>query len=66
MQEHINDVGIFNSKGWVAKQANQGQLPVDGSSSWETMLSALPAKQIPVQDTQPTDQVTGDQWYQVI
>ena len=66
MQYHVNDVVIFNSKWWVAKQPNQNQVPVESSSYWEVMMTALPAKQIPVQDTQPTDQVTGDQWYQVI
>ena len=61
-----DDVVIFNSKWWVSKQPNQNQVPVEGSDYWEVMMTALPAKQIPVQNTEPTDQVTGDQWYQVI
>lgn len=61
-----DDVVIFNSKWWVSKQPNQNQVPVEGSDYWEVMMTALPAKQIPVQNVEPTDQVTGDQWYQVI
>lgn len=62
----LNDIVIFNSKWWVAIQPNQNQIPVDGSSYWEVLITALPAIQIPITDIQPTNQIIGDQWYQVI
>ena len=61
-----DDVVIFNSKWWIAKQPSQNQIPVEGSTYWEVMLTALPATQIPVTSSQPTNQVIGDQWYQVV
>lgn len=61
-----DDVVIFNSKWWVAKQPNQNQMPIEGTNYWEVMITALPAIQIPVTEVQPTNQIIGDQWYQVI
>lgn len=66
MQYSINDVVIYGNKWWVATQANRGQTPQSGSVYWSEVMSALSAIQIPVTEVQPTDQILGDQWYQVI
>lgn len=65
-QYKVNDVVIYGNKWWAATQANRGQQPADGSSYWSEVLTALPAVQVPVTEVQPTNQVIGDQWYQVI
>ena len=61
-----NDIAVFDSKWWVATQDNRGQVPQQGSPYWNVMMAALPALQIPVTEVQPTNQILGDQWYQVI
>lgn len=61
-----NDIVVFDSKWWVATQDNRGQVPQQGSTYWSVMMTALPALQIPVTEIQPTNQILGDQWYQVI
>lgn len=66
MQYSINDVVVYENKWWVAIQPSRGQQPAQGSSYWSVMLTALPAIQIPITEIQPTDQILGDQWYQVI
>lgn len=66
MNYNVNDIVIYNSAWWIATQANQAQVPSEGSSYWEIMLTALPALQIPVQAQQPSTQILGDQWYQVL
>lgn len=66
MQYSANDVVIYGNKWWAATQANIAQLPQSGSSYWTEVLTALPAIQIPVTEIEPTDQVLGDQWYQII
>lgn len=66
MQYSLNDIVVYGDKWWAATQPNQGQAPVDGSAYWSVLITALPAIQIPVTATQPTNQILGDQWYQVI
>lgn len=66
MQYNLNDVVVYGNKWWVATQVNRGQQPANGSSYWTKILTALPAIQIPVTEIQPTNQLIGDQWYQVI
>lgn len=61
-----NDVAVYGNKWWVSTQAQKGNQPQAGSEYWTEILTALPAKQIPVTSVQPTDQSIGDQWYQVI
>lgn len=63
---NLNDVVVYGNKWWVSTQVNRGQQPANGSSYWTEILTALPAIQIPVTEIQPTDQIIGDQWYQVI
>lgn len=63
---NLNDVVVYGNKWWVATQVNRGQQPQAGTAYWQEILTALPAIQIPVTATQPTDQTIGDQWYQVI
>lgn len=63
---NLNDVVVYGNKWWVSTQVNRGQQPANGSSYWAEILTALPAIQIPVTEIQPTDQIIGDQWYQVI
>ena len=65
-QYNLNDVVVYGNKWWAATQVNRGQQPQAGSNYWTQILTALPAMQIPVTTTQPTDQTIGDQWYQVI
>lgn len=66
MEYGVNDVVIYGNKWWAATQVNRNQQPMNGSQYWTEVLTALPAIQIPVSSAQPTDQITGDQWYQVI
>lgn len=66
MEYNLNDVVVYGNKWWAATQVNRGQQPQAGSEYWQEILTALPAIQIPVTSTQPTDQTIGDQWYQVI
>ncbi|MFR3182221.1 MAG: hypothetical protein ACLTPN_01180 [Clostridia bacterium] len=66
MEYNVNDVVVFGNKWWAATKRNRGQQPAAGSSYWTEVLTALPAIQIPVTEIQPTDQIIGDQWYQVI
>ncbi len=63
---NTNDVVVYGNKWWVSTQVNRGQQPANGSAYWTEILTALPAMQIPVTEIQPTDQIIGDQWYQVI
>lgn len=63
---NTNDVVVYGNKWWVSTQVNRGQQPANGSAYWTEILTALPAIQIPVTEIQPTDQIIGDQWYQVI
>lgn len=63
---NVNDVVVYNNKWWVSTQVQRGNQPQSGSDYWTEILTALPAIQIPVQSAQPTDQIIGDQWYQVI
>lgn len=63
---NTNDVVVYGNKWWVSTQVNRGQQPPNGSAYWTEILTALPAIQIPVTEIQPTDQIIGDQWYQVI
>lgn len=60
------DVVIYGVKWWAATQTVKGIAPADGSNYWSVVLTALPAEQIPVSSAQPTDQILGDQWYQII
>lgn len=66
MEYNVNDVVVYGNKWWVSTQVNRGQQPANGSAYWTEILTALPAIQIPVTEIQPTDQIIGDQWYQVI
>lgn len=66
MEYNVNDVVVYGNKWWVSTQVNRGQQPSNGSAYWTEILTALPAIQIPVTEIQPTDQIIGDQWYQVI
>lgn len=66
MEYNVNDVVVYGNKWWVSTQVNRGQQPTNGSAYWTEILTALPAIQIPVTEIQPTDQIIGDQWYQVI
>lgn len=66
MEYNINDVVVYTNKWWAATQKNRGEQPSNGSVYWSEVLTALPAIQIPVTSVQPTDQILGDQWYQVI
>lgn len=66
MEYNVNDVVVYGNKWWVSTQVNRGQQPANGSAYWTEILTALPAIQIPVMEIQPTDQIIGDQWYQVI
>lgn len=66
MEYNVNDVVVYGNKWWVSTQVNRGQQPANGSAYWTEILKALPAIQIPVTEIQPTDQIIGDQWYQVI
>lgn len=66
MEYNVNDVVVFGNKWWAAIKQNRGQQPANGSSYWSKVLTALPAIQIPVTEIKPTDQIIGDQWYQVI
>lgn len=66
MEYNLNDVTVYGNKWWAATQVNRGQQPMNGSEYWTEILTALPAIQIPVTSIQPTDQIIGDQWYQVI
>lgn len=63
---NTNDVVVYGNKWWVSTQVNREQQPANGSAYWTEILTALPAIQIPVTEIQPTDQIIGDQWYQVI
>lgn len=63
---NTNDVVVYGNKWWVSTQVNRGQQPANGSAYWTEILTALPAIQIPVTEIQPTDQIIGGQWYQVI
>lgn len=63
---NTNDVVVYGNKWWVSTQVNRGQQPANVSAYWTEILTALPAIQIPVTEIQPTDQIIGDQWYQVI
>lgn len=66
MEYNVNDVVVYGNKWWVSTQVNRGQQPANGPAYWTEILTALPAIQIPVTEIQPTDQIIGDQWYQVI
>ncbi|MCI7633899.1 MAG: hypothetical protein MSS80_07730 [Mollicutes bacterium] len=66
MEYNVNDVAIYGNKWWAATQKNRGKIPANDSQYWTEVLTALPAEQIPVTNAQPTDQILGDQWYQVI
>lgn len=66
MEYNINDVVVYTNKWWAATQKNRGEQPSNSSAYWSEVLTALPAIQIPVTSVQPTDQILGDQWYQVI
>ena len=66
MEYNLNDVTVYGNKWWAATQVNRGEQPMNGSEYWTEILTALPAMQIPVTNVQPTDQIIGDQWYQVI
>lgn len=66
MEYNVNDVVVYGNKWWVSTQVNRGQQPANSSAYWTEILTALPAIQIPVTEIQPTDQIIGDQWYQVI
>lgn len=63
---NVNDVVVYGNKWWVSTQVQKGNQPQEGSDYWTLILTALPALQIPVQSAQPTNQIIGDQWYQVI
>lgn len=65
-QYNVNDVVVYGNKWWVSNQIQRGNQPQAGSEYWTEILTALPAIQIPVTSAQPTDQIIGDQWYQVI
>ena len=64
--EKLNDVVLYGINWWAATQTTKGNEPVSGSPYWSVVLTALPAVQIPVTSSQPTNQILGDQWYQVI
>lgn len=66
MQYNTNNIVVYGDKWWGALQSNHGQTPVSGSSYWQEILTALPAIQIPVTSVQPSSQILGDQWYQVL
>lgn len=66
MEYNVNDVVVYGNKWWVSTQVQKGNQPQAGSEYWTEILTALPAIQIPVTSAQPTDQIIGDQWYQVI
>lgn len=63
---NVNDVVVYGNQWWVSTQVQKGHQPQEGSIYWTKILTALPAQQIPVQSAQPTGQILGDQWYQVI
>lgn len=65
-QYNVDDVVVYGNKWWVSNQVQRGNQPQAGSQYWTEILTALPAIQIPVTSAQPTDQIIGDQWYQVI
>ena len=62
----LNDVVLYGINWWAATQTTKGNEPVSGSPYWSVVLTALPAVQIPVTSSQPTNQILGDQWYQII
>lgn len=62
----LNDVVIYGANWWAATQTTRGNIPSGDSIYWTKILTALPAVQIPVTSVQPTDQILGDQWYQVV
>ena len=61
-----NNVVVYKDKWWGALQSSQGQTPFEGSTYWQSVLTSLPAIQIPITSVQPTNQVEGDQWYKVL
>jgi hypothetical protein len=62
----VNNITLYKDKWWGAIQANQGQVPYEGSPYWQVVLTSLPAIQIPIASTQPTNQIEGDQWYKIV
>ena len=61
-----NDVVVYENKWWISTKVNRGEVPSQGSIYWEVLLSSLPALQIPITSSQPTNQIDGDQWYEIL
>lgn len=62
----INDVVLYGDKWWGALQTSTGQVPYEGSTYWQVVLTSLPAIQIPITETEPTNAIIGDLWFKVI
>lgn len=60
-----NTIVTYNGEWWYSTQSNQNQVPIEGSSVWEKVMSA-PQEHYPIQTAQPTNQVTGDLWFKLL
>lgn len=61
-----NDIVVYNNVWYVnVSDANLNHTPSKGSSYW-SLLFEIKSKQYPIQPTQPTDQPSGELWFQVL
>lgn len=61
----IDDVVVYGNGVWGALQPSTNQIPVEGSAYWRLIYQSTPVV-YPVQTAQPTGQVAGDLWFEVI
>lgn len=61
----IDDVVAYGNGVWGALQPSTNQIPVEGSAYWRLIYQSTPVV-YPVQTAQPTGQVAGDLWFEVI
>lgn len=59
---NTNDAVTYSGALWMAINNSQGQEPVSGSSYWKLIMS-LATTTYPIQDTQPTNQIPGELWF---
>lgn len=61
-----NDIVVYNNTWYVnISDTNLNHTPSKNSSYW-SLLFEIKSKQYPIQSTQPTDQASGELWFQVL
>lgn len=61
-----NQIVEYNNQLWLCTTANSNQAPTSSSTYWSNIMSLTQQIIYPMQTTQPTGQIVGEWWYQII